>query len=253
MDMLSQIGFDDLLKDDEADHPSHPAGLSPAKLVTPRQPRTEAPCTTPSSKRTMSFGVPFAQRPFGIKKEIDEDDEQEKQRSSHTQDEEQEEEENDSSEDDSICEEAKQFAQTSQGMPTGWMKTQMKKRIKEYHKEKRTERDAKKQKQRQQKRQRMIWQSQERQAPKAKKWKQQQKQVISKITKDVTTSPRSIHDLTSVIIRTKLSQSFKHRPRTYMQGQTASMTPETQRWILITEITESQSPNHYELMRKVTH
>lgn len=131
MDMLSQISFDDLLKDDETDHPSHPAGLTPAKLVTPRQRRTEAPCTTQSSNRTMSCGVPFAQRQFGVKKEIDEDDEQEMQSRSHSQDEGEEEEENDSSEDDSIWEEAKHFAQTSQGMPTGWMKTQVKTSIKD--------------------------------------------------------------------------------------------------------------------------
>ena len=88
---------------------------------------------------------------------------------------------------------------------------------------------------------------------KGKEVETQKKKVISNITKYVTTSPRTIHDLTSVITRTKLSQSFKNMPRTYMQGQTASTTPETQRWILITEATERQSPSHYELMRKVTH
>ena len=63
--------------------------------------------------------------------------------------------------------------------------------------------------------------------------------------------PKHIHDLAAVITYTVLRQSHQHNPRTYMQGRTAEMDPGSKRFILITEITEKQSPHHWELMQKV--
>ena len=269
MDMLSQFGFDDLLGNDEVCQALPPSRSPPP--VTPRKPTDLVPGITPPSK----FPMPFGQRPFGmsIKKGIEadeKDDEQERQveekddeqvdEADDEQDDEQDGEDDDSSGDDedSICVEARAFAsKTSQTMTTGWMKTQVKKSIKAHQKHKKEETEAK---QAAAKAARAADISlAKKKGKKQSKGKEVKKTVISKSSKgkkgviNHCNSPRSTHDLTAVITKTVLRQAHKQRPRTYMQGYTADMTEATKRFILITEITESQSPNHHALMQEVTY
>ena len=60
-----------------------------------------------------------------------------------------------------------------------------------------------------------------------------------------------VHNMTAMITATRIIQAKKGNVRTYLQGQTADMTPLKRKWILIAEIAATQSPHHYSLVQQV--
>lgn len=261
MDALSQLGFDDLLHPEDVGQPLPPTELSPERVVTPRRPKCGAEGITPSTKSTM----PFGQRPFMVKtkEEVAEHKpHQERQAGTskeHKDDEEvdeQESNESDESSEDSILTEARQFAsQGSKTIPSKWMKSAVKKINKDIKKKKKADSEAQKEAHKAAK----IAKAKRKSGKKQGKKHSTSRPVKKAMTKDSSKSskgqedvkPKHIHDLTAVITKTVLRQAYKQNPRTYMQGRTAEMDPGSKRLILITEITERQSPHHWELMQKV--
>jgi hypothetical protein len=59
------------------------------------------------------------------------------------------------------------------------------------------------------------------------------------------------HNMTACITATRIIQAKTGNVRTYDQGQTADMTDENKKWILIAEISQTQSPHHYSLVQQV--
>ena len=60
-----------------------------------------------------------------------------------------------------------------------------------------------------------------------------------------------VHNMTAMITATRLIQAKKGNVRTHLQGQIADMTDEQRKWILIAEISDTQSPHHYSLVQQV--
>ena len=59
------------------------------------------------------------------------------------------------------------------------------------------------------------------------------------------------HNMTACITATRIMQAKTGNVRTYVQGQTADMTDEDGKWILIAEISQTQSPHPYALVQQV--
>ena len=59
------------------------------------------------------------------------------------------------------------------------------------------------------------------------------------------------HNMTACITATRITQAKTGNVRTYVQGQTADMTDENNKWILIAEISQAQFPHHYSLVQQV--
>ena len=267
MDDLSQLGFDDLLDPGDVGPPLPPAQLSQERVVTPRRPKSGEEGATQPFKSTMPFGL----RPFMVKtkEEVDEHKPHQQRQADtlkeHKDDEavdEEESSESDESSEDSILTEARQFAsQGSNTIPSKLMKSAVKKINKGLKEKKKAEREAKKEAHKAAD----IANAKRKSGKKPGKEPSTSRPVKKAIAKDSSKSsqgsksskgqedvkPKHIHDLTAVITKTFLRQSHQHNPRTYMQGRTADMDPGSKRLILITEITERQSPHHWELMQKV--
>ena len=259
MDALSQLGFDDLLHPEDVGQPLPPARFSQERVVTPRRPKLDEEGTTPPTKSTNPLGQ--RQCMVKTKEEVDEHKPHQKMQADtskeHKVDEaidEEEANESDESSEDSILTEARQFArQGSKAIPSKWMKSAVKKINKDIKKKKKAQKQAQKE----------AHKAAKLAKAKRKSGKQPGKEpstsipVKKAIAKDSSKSSKGPeydkpkHNLTAQITKTVLRQSHQHNPRTYMQARTVDMDPGSKRLILITEITEKQSPHHWELMQQV--